>query len=868
MTLEFQQRIETLLQSALGLEPAERPSFLDRACQGNSSLRQEVESRLSAHEQASEIGRATQPEVATEILQDKFGALIGQSVAHYKILSLLGRGGMGEVYLAQDTRLGRKVALKLLPTSLNSDEDRLKRFAREARSASALNHPNVSVIHEIGETDDGRHFIAMEHIEGRTLRRRLNEGPVSVNEAINITLQVASALTAAHDAGVVHRDVKPENIMLRPDGYVKVLDFGLAKLTERYAAASDSEAPTFPAFNTQSSHLIGTVNYLSPEQARRQPVDERTDTWSLGVVLYEMLTRRMPFSGETPSHAIVAILESEPEPLTRRLDKVPAHLQRIIEKALQKDRDQRYQTTAEITADLESLRQELSTDAVKFEKPPMSRVLKWRLAMAATAAVLVFAIVGIYLFLTRSKTDPNLASINSVAVLPFSNMSGDPNMEYLSDGITDSLINNLSQLPNLKVIGRNSTFRYKGKQTEASAVGQDLGVETVLTGRIVEHNGDLSIYVDLEDARDKSHIWGAHYNRKIADLLVIQDEISQNITEKLRLRISGEDQQRLAKRPTDNVQAYQLYLKGRWFWNKFTKEGRDQAINSFQQAISLDPNYALAYAGLADVYVVDGTVPLRESSQKAKAAADRALALDSSLGEAHATLGFIKTHYEIDWPGAEAEFKRAIELSSNYATAHHFYADLLMARGNFDRALQELEKARELDPLSPIINVDFGLIYYYQRDYDRSIEYLEQIALRFPDFFPAREHLAWAYTQKKMYREAITEYQKANALSQGSNTMVNATLAYTYAVSGKKDEARKILKDLEARSARQHIPPLRFAVMNLALGQKDQVFQWLERARTELDLFLIYIRISPFFDSLRNDPKFQDFIQRLGLASQ
>lgn len=857
-----------LFQSALGLDPAERPSFLDRACGGNLSLRQEVESRLSAHGQTNETRPDSGLEVATEIMQGKLGALIGQSVAHYRILSLLGRGGMGEVYLAQDTKLGRRVALKLLPISLNKDEDRLKRFAREARSASALNHPNVSVIHEIGETDDGRHFIAMEHIEGRTLRRRLNEGPVTLDEAIRITLQVASALTAAHDAGVIHRDVKPENIMLRPDGYVKVLDFGLAKLTERFLPVNDSEAPTFSAFDTESSHLIGTVNYLSPEQARRQLVDERTDNWSLGVVLYEMLARHMPFTGETPSHTIVAILEREPEPLTRHLDKVPTQLQQIIAKALRKDRDQRYQTTAEITADLESLRHTISTDSIKFEKPSMSPVLKSRLAMVAIAVVLIVAIAGVIRFLTRNKPNANLASINSVAVLPFANMSTDPNMEYLSDGITDSLINNLSQVPNLKVIGRSSTFRYKGQQTDAHAIGQELGVETVLTGRIVEHNGNLSIYVDLEDARDKTHIWGEQYNRKMADLLVIQNELSQKISENLRLRLSGEEKQRFAKRPTDNVEAYQMYLKGRWYWNKFTREGRAQAINSFEQAIKLDPNYALAYAGLADVYVVDGTVPLRESSQKAKAAAERALVLDNSLGEAHATLGFIKTHYEIDWAGAEAEFKKAIELNPNYATAHHFYADMLMARGDFEKALQELEKARQLDPLSPIINVDFGLIYYYQRDYDRSIEYLKQIAERFPDFFPAREHLAWAYTEKKMYREAIAEYQKANTLSQGSNTMVNATLAYTYAVSGKKDEARKILKDLEARLARQNIPPLRFAVMNLALGQKDQVFQWLERARTDLDLFLVYIRISPFFDSLRNDPKFQDFIQRLGLASQ
>jgi serine/threonine-protein kinase len=865
MTPELQQKVETLFRSALGLNAADRSTFLDRACRGDLWLRQKVESRLSVHEQESQLHPHPSPEAATEILNTDNESPVGQSIGHYKILSFLGRGGMAEVYLAYDSSLGRKVALKLLPVSFNSNEDRVKRFVREARSASALNHPNVSVIHEIGETEDGRHFIAMEFIEGITVRRKLLEAPISVDEAIDITLQAASALSAAHNAGVVHRDIKPENIMLRPDGYVKVLDFGLAKLTDRYAVASDNDAPTVPAFNTQSSHLIGTVNYLSPEQARRQSVDERTDIWSLGVVLYEMITRRMPFTGETPSHAIVAILGQEPEPLTRHLDKVPAQLHRIVNRVLQKDRNQRYQTAAELHADLQSLKSELSTGEVKFEKPSLTTILKSRWAIAAAAA-LIFVVAGLYLFLPRTKTNANLVSMSSVAVLPFTNMSDDPNMEYLSDGITDSLINNLSQLPNLKVIGRSSTFHYKGRQIDASVVGKELGVDSVLSGRIVEREGDLSIYVDLESALDKTHIWGAQYNRKVADLLMIQDEISRNITNKLSLRMSGAIEQRIARRSTENVEAYQLYLKGRWYWNKFTKEGKEQAIQCFQQAIKLDPNYALAYVGLADVYVVDTSIPVRESSQKAKAAAERALTLDDSLGEAHATLGVIKSHYETDWAGSEAEFKRALELNPNYATAHHFYGDMFLALGNFDRALEELEKARELDPLSPLINVDVGLVYFYQRDYDRCIEYSKKVSQRFPDFFPAHSNLAWAYTQKKMYREALEEYQQAYKLSNG-HSMVEAMMAYTYAVSGNKDQARKILKKLEKRSVQEHIPPMRFAVMHLGLGEKDQVFEWLERAREELDIFMIYVKISPFFDSVRNEPKFQEFLQRVGLAS-
>jgi len=581
-----------------------------------------------------------------------------------------------------------------------------------------------------------------------------------------------------------------------------------------------------------------------------------------------MLMGRMPFSGETPSHAIVAILETEPESLTESLDGVPVTLEGIVRKALKKDRKERYRSVSQFASDLDRVKQELSTGSFEVAKSS-HRTSTSRLTMGAAALFLIAVAVGVIYLLLRKQPAPAAepAGITSLAVLPFVNANNDPDVEYLSDGMTDSLIIELSQLPKLRVIGRNSAFHYKNVQADSQTIAKDLGVQALLTGRVVEHDGNLTIYVDLEDVRDKHHVWGDRYDRKAADLLALQDEITHKITEKLRVTMTGDEDQRIAKRPTQNAEAYQLYLKGRWYWNKFTREGRDQAINSFQQAIKLDPNYALAYSGLADVYVVDATAPLRESSEKAKQAAEMALSLDNSLGEAHATLGFIKTHYETDWAAAEAEFKKAIELNPNYATAHHFYSDMLLARGNFEKALQELEKARELDPLSPIINVDIGLVYYYEHDYDRSIDYLKQMADRFPDFYPAREHLAWAYTQKKMYKEAIAEYQKANALSQGSNTMVTATMAYTYALSGKKDEARKILKDLESRSARQHISPLRFAVMHVALGERDQVFLWLERARSELDLFLVYIRISPFFDSLRSDPKFQEFIQRLGLAS-
>lgn len=797
------------------------------------------------------------------MIAENHDAIIGKSIAHYKILSLLGQGGMGQVYLANDTRLGRKVALKLIPTQNN---ERLRRFEVEARSASALNHPNVCVIHEIGETGDGRHFIGMEHIEGMSLRQRLVAGALPVSESIDIALQVASALAAAHEAGVVHRDIKPENVMLRRDGYVKVVDFGLAKLTERFEVGCTSEVSTLPVSITRSGLMIGTVNYLSPERARGEKADERSDIWSLGVVLYEMLTGSMPFTGETPSHTVVAILESEPSPLTDHVTSAPAELDWIVRKALRKERVQRYQTAIEFAADLGQLRQEVFAG-------PSSRLLKSKITkpqpfsrMTILAAALVMVIsLGLLFFWGRNQnTTTNAVNIDSLAVLPFMNMSTDPDMDYLSDGITDTLINSLARLPNVKVIGRSSVFRYKGRQATANDVGQELRVKAVLTGRIVQRGNEVSISVDLENATDSSHIWGEQYNRKVSDLLTIQDEISSIVTQKLRVEINEDDRRRLTQRYTDNVDAYQLYLKGRWFWNQRTGDGRRQALASFEKAIEIDPNYALAYAGLADVYVLSTSLT-EESYLKAKQAANQALKQDPKLGEAHATLGFIKTHYERDWAGGEAEFKRAIELSPNYATGHHWYADHLQALGHFDLALQELKRAAELEPFSPIINTAIGAMFLYTRQYDKSIEHLRQTCQLFPDFFPAYLYLGAAYSHKKMYSEALSEYQQAKKLSKG-HSLVLAMIGYNYAVWGKKSEARKILKELEARTSKENVPPLRFALVFTALGQIDRAFEWLNKACEEPDIHVIYVKVNPVFDTLRGDPRFAFLLQRLSLA--
>jgi len=794
------------------------------------------------------------------MIAENASTIVGRSIAHYKVLSVLGRGGMGHVYLAHDTKLGRRVALKLISTD---NKHRIRRFEVEARSASALNHPNVCVIHEIGQTDDGRNFIAMEHIDGETLRRHLADGPLPPREAIEIALQIASALTAAHRAGVVHRDIKPENVMLRPDGYVKVLDFGLAKLTERSDLICDTDVPTLPA--SGSGVLIGTINYLSPEQARAEEVDERTDIWSLGVVLYEMLTGSLPFKGQTPSHAVVAILESEPVSLMDFSPKIPAELDWILKKALRKDRRQRYQSAEEFASDLRQLKKNTLSVGGELTRPIIPKRQASRIPIVIAALLLAAIAVGFVLVKARRENSaPTLTNIDSLAVLPFTNSSSDPEMDYLSDGITDTLINNLSQLPNVKVIGRNSVFRYKGQQTTAQTVGADLNVKAVLTGRIVEVGNEVSISVVLENATDNTHIWGAQYNRKLSDIFAIQDEISRLVTEKLSVRISEDDRRRLAQRATSDVEAYQLYLKGRWFWNQRTGEGRRQALACFEKAIGIDPKYALAYAGLADIYALTGGPP-EESYAKAKAAATKALELDATLGEAHATLGFIKSHYELDWTGADAEFKRAIELKPNYATAHHWYADQLQVQGHFDQALNELQRAAELDPFSPIISIDTGAIYFFKRDYDKAIELLRASSQRFPDFWAGHYYLAWAYTQKKMYPEALSEYQQAANLSR-RHSMVVAMTGYTEAMRGRRIEALKVLKELKDRSSREYVPPLRFAIVYTALGDKDKAFEWLNTACDRRDILVIYLKINPFFDTLRNDPRFPIVLQRLNLA--
>ncbi|MGB7926266.1 MAG: protein kinase [Pyrinomonadaceae bacterium] len=823
----------------------------------------------------------------------------GTRLGRYELRSRLGAGGMGEVYLAWDSKLERTIALKILPAEVSSDKRRMHRFKLEARAASALNHPNIITIYEIDQIDS-THFIATEFIDGTTLRAFMASRRMKLDEVLDVAIQVASALVAAHAEGIVHRDIKPENLMVRRDGYVKVLDFGLAKLTEHQS--SGSEATTL--FDTAIGVVIGTVTYMSPEQARGQSIDAQTDIFSLGVVIYEMASGRTPFEGDTASDMIASILKTEPPPLVQYSPDIPDELQRIVERALCKDCGERYQTAKDLLIDLRNLKRELEFEAKLGRSAPSStgsetkatrsgsqetietagktRERRGKAAPVSTASnaeylvgslkrhrigvivmitalIVAVASLAYFYFVKSGKT------IDSIAVLPFVNTSADPNTEYLSDGITDSLINSLSQLPNLRVMSRNSVFRYKGREIDAQAAGRELNVQAVLTGRVVQHGDTLSINAELVDARDSSHIWGEQYHRKLTDIFTVQEEIAKEISERLRLRLSGEEKKRLTKRYTENTEAYQLYLKGRYYWNKRTGETLQKGVEHFQQAIEKDPGYALAYAGLADSYILLGVynvLPPKEAYPLAKTAATRALEMDETLAEAHVSLASVMGDYEWDRARAEREFTRAIELNPNYATAHQWYAELLSQMGRHKEALTQIKQARELDPLSLIINSVEGWLYYLARQPDQAIEQCRKVIEMDQNFSVVHVYLGRAFAFKGEYEQAIAELQKAIQLDEDPWTI--ASLGHTYAIAGKREEALKLLSRLKELSTRRHVSPYHIAAIHAGLNEKEQAFQWLEKAYKQREQSLIFLKVDPLMDNLRSDSRFADLLRRVG----
>jgi len=747
---------------------------------------------------------------------------------------MIGHGGMGEVYLAQDTKLARRVALKILPQEFVDDKDRMRRFVSEARSVSALNHPNIITIYEIGETK-GTHYIATEYIEGETLQTRLKRESLSLKSTLEIALQVASALDAAHRAGVVHRDIKPDNVMVRQDGIVKVLDFGIAKLTATESSDVDTEGVTRLQMKTRVGMILGTAAYMSPEQARGLETDARTDIWSFGCVLYEMLTREKPFQGETMTDVLANIVYREPASIVARRKEAPTELERIVAKTVSKNKDERYQSAKELFDDLKQLETRMLVDAE----------------------------------LTRSRESipAQPAFRNSIAVLPFANISAEKDNEYFSEGLTEEIIMHLSKLQMLKVVALGSAMRYVKEGKTHKEAADDLGVQYLLEGSVRRQGKNLRITAQLIDAMHDVYVWAETYRGTIEDIFEIQEKVAVEIVQTLQLRLSPDEKQILRKRFTENTEAYQLYLQGRFFWNKRSEEGLQTAIKYFEQAIEKDPRYALAWAGIADSYLVlgeYGNIPRRDLYPLAEAAVIKALEIDDQLSEVHTSFASLLMLAKWDWVNSEKEFKLALELNPNYATGYHWYSQWLWSMGRLEESLQMVSRAAELDPVSQAILKDKGLAFYYDRHYDNAIEMARKTLELDPNYAAAHRLLSLAFQGQELFDEAIAENQNWGELA-GNKVETSLALAQIYAVSGKIDAARTLVEVVKKDSNLIDQAYRGLALVYAALGENDTAFEWLEKGYERREESLLSIKVDPKVDRLRSDPRFIALLREMGV---
>ena len=874
MTPDRWRQVEQLLHAALECDPSARAAFLERECNGDLALREEVESLLASSKGTHSFLEAGALEDATVLLQDSNsdGRMTGSNFGPYSIRELIGSGGMGEVYLAEDNRLGRKIALKLLNPVLLADKVWRVRFLREARLASGLDHPNICTVYEVGEIQD-QPFIAMQYVEGDTLKRLVSQRRLSLKSVISIGLQVADALALAHQKGVIHRDIKSANILITPRGQAKVLDFGLAKSLEQTELEKSTSL-------TMTGEVMGTPAFMSPEQARGEPVDQRSDIFSFGIVLYEMATGRTPFNGTSKADVISSMLKDRPVPAAEINRQTPQFLSSIIDRALEKSAAKRYQSIVEMTRDLQRIASEHGITAAPstIAEPKIRRLraLIQRLTggyktpvLAGFACLLVTAVALSFGYFWRrqpSNAPPPPATIRSIAILPFKPLVSGERDESLEMGIADTLIARLSSIREIEVRPISAVRKYETLEQDALAAGREQKVDAVLDGSIQKSGDRIRVRVRLVNVGDGSTLLTDTFDDRLADIFSVEDSISERVAGTLALKLSGEERALVAQHDTNNPEAYQLYLKGRYFWNKRTGEAIQRSIDYLNQAIEKDPDYAKAYAALADSYTLlsnyNVTTP-KEAYSKARAAATEALKRNDKLAEAHNALANVMASYDWDFAGAEREFKRSIALNPNYANAHQGYGEFLGAMGRSTEALNEMKRAQELEPLSLIINTDLASQLYFAGRFDESIDQVHKTLDLDSSFGRAHIELGFAYRLKRQYDAAISEFKRALEIDR-EDSYALSQLAHTYGLMGRRDEAHKILDQMKALSKRQYVLPSDMAASYAGLGEKDQAFEWLEKAYSDRDDGIPFLKIDPSWDPLRSDPRFTDLLHRIG----